>query len=73
MAPETVKTMQFSRFSDIWSLGCTIIEMATGQPPWFMYKETMGILYHLMNLKKPPEFPQHLSQECKDFLSHCFK
>lgn len=31
MAPETVKKLEHSRFSDIWSLGCTLIEMATGK------------------------------------------
>jgi serine/threonine protein kinase len=31
MAPETIKLLQYTRFSDIWSLGCTIIEMITGK------------------------------------------
>jgi len=30
MAPEIVKNQEHSRFSDIWSIGCTIIEMVTG-------------------------------------------
>ena len=34
MAPEVVIQKGLSRFSDIWSIGCVIIEMLTGQPPW---------------------------------------
>lgn len=35
MAPETVKSMEYTRFSDIWSLGCTVIEMSTGTIVYF--------------------------------------
>jgi serine/threonine protein kinase len=31
MAPETVKRLEYTRYSDIWSVGCTIIEMLTGK------------------------------------------
>ena len=34
MAPEVCRGEKVSRFSDIWSIGCLIIEMFTGQPPW---------------------------------------
>jgi len=35
MAPEILYGEPYGRRSDIWALGCTIIEIATGKHPWF--------------------------------------
>lgn len=73
MSPESIKSLEFTRFSDIWSLGCTVIEMATGQPPWTEYKNPMSVLYYIANLNTMPPIPQNVSAELKDFLKCCLK
>ncbi|XP_019182894.1 PREDICTED: mitogen-activated protein kinase kinase kinase YODA-like [Ipomoea nil] len=55
---------------DIWSLGCTIIEMMNGKPPWSEYE---GPAAMFKVLKETPPIPDSLSPEGKDFLQCCFR
>jgi mitogen-activated protein kinase kinase kinase len=34
MAPEVVKQTAHTTKADIWSVGCLVVEMLTGQRPW---------------------------------------
>ena len=42
MAPEVIELKGASTKSDIWSLGCTVIELLTGRPPYGEIPNTMS-------------------------------
>ncbi|XP_021821038.1 mitogen-activated protein kinase kinase kinase 5-like [Prunus avium] len=72
MAPEVViqNNPDLGLAVDIWSLGCTIIEMLNGKPPW---SDFTGPQAMFKVLDKIPDIPETLSAEGKDFLSRCFR
>lgn len=57
---------------DIWSLGCTIIEMATARPPWHQY-EGVAAIFKIANSKDTPEIPDFFSEDGRSFLKLCLK
>ncbi|MCQ2818244.1 MAG: mitogen-activated protein kinase kinase kinase [archaeon] len=73
MAPEVVKSKETTRFSDIWSIGCTVIEMIQGKPPWGQFSNIIEVFTKILNAKEPPEIPKGISKELKDFLEKCLQ
>ncbi|KAJ1411802.1 Protein kinase domain [Sesbania bispinosa] len=73
MAPEVIKNSNGCNLAvDIWSLGCTVLEMATTKPPWSQY-EGVAALFKIGNSKELPTIPAHLSEEGKDFVRLCLQ
>mmetsp|Transcript_4502 Transcript_4502/g.10849 ORF Transcript_4502/g.10849 Transcript_4502/m.10849 type:complete len:545 (-) Transcript_4502:89-1723(-) len=70
MAPETIEMSAFTTASDIWSVGCTVLELLTGVPPHFELTQ-MSAMYHIVNDAHPP-LPEGLSDDLHDFLLRCF-
>ncbi|GBG79475.1 hypothetical protein CBR_g29621 [Chara braunii] len=70
MAPEVVQQVEQGPPSDIWSLGCTVIEMATGSAPW-AFTDPVVVLYKLACGEELPELPGNLSPTAIDFLRKC--
>ncbi|KAJ9538860.1 hypothetical protein OSB04_031593 [Centaurea solstitialis] len=73
MAPEVVmNTKGYKLAVDIWSLGCTILEMATSKPPWSQY-EGVAAIFKIGYSKDMPEIPDHLSNDAKSFIKQCLQ
>ncbi|KAL7417452.1 kinase-like domain-containing protein [Mrakia frigida] len=72
MAPEVIQMEGASTASDIWSLGCTVIELLTGKPPFAEIHNGMAVMYRIVE-GGPPPFPENASPELKSFLSQCFE
>ncbi|KAL9266244.1 Mitogen-activated protein kinase kinase kinase NPK1-like protein [Drosera capensis] len=73
MAPEVILQTGHSFSADIWSVGCTVIEMATGKPPWSQQYQEVAALFHIGTTKSHPPIPEHLSADAKDFLLKCLQ
>eukprot|EP00249_Psilotum_nudum_P022749 c28631_g1_i1 orf=644-3346(-) len=73
MAPEVIMQMNtgYEFAVDIWSLGCTVIEMATGKPPWSEY-EGVAAMFKVTRCDSPP-IPNSFSSKGKDFVRLCLQ
>ncbi|EOA38197.1 hypothetical protein CARUB_v10009674mg [Capsella rubella] len=75
MAPEVARGERQGRESDIWAVGCTVIEMVTGSTPWSGagWNDPVSVLYRVGYLGESPELPCSLTEQAKDFLGKCLK
>ncbi|KAI9319389.1 kinase-like domain-containing protein [Dichotomocladium elegans] len=71
MAPEVIELKGATPKSDIWSLGCTIHELATGKPP-YANLIAMSAMFRIVEDDAPP-LPDDISSDMKDFLLSCFQ
>ncbi|KAL8294200.1 hypothetical protein RB600_000247 [Gaeumannomyces tritici] len=72
MAPEVVKQTSYTRKADIWSLGCLVVEMMTGNHP-FPDCTQLQAIFKIGGGKTTPTVPDDASTEAKDFLAQTFE
>lgn len=69
MAPEVARGKGYSAKVDIWSCGCLVLEMLTGQVPWHNVR---GNVIYLLGTGNTPPLPPSLSAMAITFLETTF-
>lgn len=76
MSPECIQSeKEITEKTDLWSLGCTVVEMATGRAPWYEahFTNEWAAMFHISQCGRGPPVPSHLSRQAHDFLAKCFR
>jgi len=74
MAPEVITMVDgHGRKADIWSFGCTIIEMATAEKPWGngAFDNLIFAFNRIANSSETPPLPGQLPSEWCDLIASC--
>uniref|UniRef100_A0A8I6X012 Protein kinase domain-containing protein n=1 Tax=Hordeum vulgare subsp. vulgare TaxID=112509 RepID=A0A8I6X012_HORVV len=72
MAPEVARGEEQGPAADVWALGCTVVEMATGRAPWSEMDNVLAAVHRIGYTDAVPEVPAWLSADAKSFLAACF-
>ncbi|XP_022096379.1 uncharacterized protein LOC110982351 [Acanthaster planci] len=70
MAPEVIMETGHGKKSDIWSIGCTVFEMATRKPPW-SEMPPMTAIFAIGSGGPVPQLPEKFSCFAREFVNAC--
>lgn len=75
MAPEVLRGDSYGRSCDIWSVGCCIIELANGKPPWGAsdVSNHLALIFRIACASEPPAVPENLSPALRDLTRRCLE
>lgn len=75
MSPEVIKGTPDvpHAAADIWSLGCVVLEFATGKRPWSNFDNEWAIMFHIGMAEQHPALPDanQLSPMGIEFIGQC--
>ncbi|CAB1101595.1 unnamed protein product [Ectocarpus sp. CCAP 1310/34] len=73
MAPEVIKNQLLPGGwlqADVWSVGCTVVEMLTGKMPWPNMPNPLCAMFKIVSGDKPP-VNRNISREASSFMAAC--
>ena len=82
MAPEVITGQRQGFEADVWSMGGTVLNMATGQPPWKHVgaDNAASLLLHIATSNESPRIPESdnlaeggVDPDLRSFLRNCFR
>jgi mitogen-activated protein kinase kinase kinase len=62
MAPEVIKNIEIIDKSDVWSVGCIVVELLTGQIPWTNLADNFVKAFSIISNGVTPPLPKNLSR-----------
>ena len=71
MSPEIIEEKPYDEKTDVWSMGITAIELASGSPPRSKHTP-LKILKKIVN-DPPPRLPNSYSKNLRNFVSVCLQ
>lgn len=73
MAPECIRGQTHQK-SDVWSLGCTLLELATGERPWHDcgIADHIPLMFHISTCRSMPTISTQLPMKMFHFFMRCF-
>ncbi|KIK99776.1 hypothetical protein PAXRUDRAFT_822393 [Paxillus rubicundulus Ve08.2h10] len=75
MSPEVIKNDKRGRHGamDVWSLGCVVLEFATGKKPWSNLDNEWAIMFHIGVATQHPPLPEpgQLGELGINFIKQC--
>ncbi|PXF43139.1 Cytokinesis protein sepH [Gracilariopsis chorda] len=70
IAPEMIEGRPYGKSVDIWSLGCTVLELSSGRRPYHNLRAHVAMFR--MTRDRMPPIPKNLSPKLRDFLKTCW-
>jgi hypothetical protein len=75
MAPEVIRGERYGRRADVWSFGCTLIEMATAKAPWceLGHIHPFALMYRIAESQTHPAIPDSLGPDGIALVQDCLQ